>query len=40
MTESYKHGPDSYSKPGVPQGTLSEKVTHTSQIYDGMQSDY
>src|SRR5438477_9180636 len=40
MKESYKHGPDSYSKPGVPQGTLSEKLTHTSQIYDGMQSDY
>jgi enterochelin esterase-like enzyme len=34
------HGTDSYPKPGVPQGTLSEKLTHTSQIYDGMQSDY
>jgi enterochelin esterase-like enzyme len=34
------HRPDSYSKPGVPQGTLSEKRIITSQIYDGMQSDY
>ena len=35
-----EHGADSYRKPGVPQGTLSEKLTHASQIYDGMQSDY
>ncbi len=33
-------GPDSYAKPGVPQGTLSDKLVHTSKIYDGMQSDY
>src|SRR2546422_1939913 len=31
---------EAYAKPGVPQGTLSEKLAHTSQIYDGMQSDY
>jgi enterochelin esterase family protein len=33
-------GADSYDKPGVPRGTLSEKLTHTSQIYEGMTSDY
>jgi enterochelin esterase-like enzyme len=34
------YGPDSYTKPGVPQGTLSDKMVHTSKIYDGMQSNY
>jgi len=34
------YGLDSYPKPGVPQGTLSEKIVHTSKIYDGMQSNY
>jgi enterochelin esterase family protein len=33
-------GPASYLQPGVPSGTLSPKVTHTSKIYDGMKSDY
>jgi enterochelin esterase family protein len=33
-------GPLSYLQPGVPSGTLSEKITHTSKIYDGMKSDY
>lgn len=33
-------GSDSYLKPGVPQGKLSEKTVLTSKIYDGMQSDY
>ncbi len=28
------------SKPGVPQGKLSEKRSHTSRIYDGMAADY
>ncbi|MFN7936923.1 MAG: alpha/beta hydrolase-fold protein [Bryobacteraceae bacterium] len=32
--------PDSYAKPGVPQGKLSEKLVHTSRIYDGMTSEY
>ena len=32
--------PNSYARPGVPQGKLSEKLVHTSQLYDGMQSDY
>ena len=33
-------GPDSYEQPGVPHGKLSEKVVHSSKIYDGMQSNY
>jgi enterochelin esterase family protein len=39
-TDVLAYGPDSYPKPGVPQGTLSEKIVHTSTIYDGMQSNY
>jgi enterochelin esterase family protein len=30
----------SYLQPGVPTGTLSEKIVHTSKIYDGMKSGY
>ncbi len=30
----------SYLQPGVPTGTLSEKIIHTSKIYDGMKSEY
>ncbi len=33
-------GPLSYLQPGVPSGTLSEKIVHISKIYDGMKSDY
>jgi len=33
-------GPDSYEQAGVPHGKLSEKIVHTSKIYDGMQSNY
>ena len=33
-------GPLSYLQPGVPTGTLSDKITRTSKIYDGMKSDY
>lgn len=33
-------GPDSYQRKGVPTGTLSAKISHTSKIYDGMKSDY
>ena len=33
-------GPLSYLEPGVPTGTLSEMIVHTSKIYDGMKSDY
>jgi enterochelin esterase-like enzyme len=32
--------PLNYTQPGVPQGKLSEKITHTSKIYDGMKSNY
>lgn len=39
-TDVAAYGPESYPKPGVPQGKLSEKLVHTSQIYEGMQSDY
>jgi enterochelin esterase-like enzyme len=39
-TDVPAYGPDSYPKPGVPQGVLSEKIVHTSKIYDGMQSNY
>jgi enterochelin esterase family protein len=34
------YNPDSYPKPGVPQGKLSEKHTITSKLYDGMKADY
>ena len=30
----------SYLQPGIPSGTLSPKITHTSKIYDGMKSEY
>jgi enterochelin esterase-like enzyme len=30
----------SYLQPGVPSGTLSDKITHVSKIYDGMKSEY
>ena len=33
-------GPESYLKAGVPSGTLSPKIIHTSKIYDGMKSEY
>lgn len=33
-------GPEAFEQPGVPQGKLSEKLIHTSKIYDGMKSDY
>jgi enterochelin esterase-like enzyme len=32
--------PLSYQQPGVPSGTLSPKLFHTSKIYDGMKSEY
>ena len=34
------YGPLSYLQPGVPSGKLSEKILHTSKIYDGMKSEY
>jgi enterochelin esterase-like enzyme len=33
-------GPDSYLQANVPSGTLSEKLIHTSKIYNGMKSEY
>lgn len=33
-------GPLSYQQAGIPAGTLSPKLFHTSKIYDGMKSDY
>ncbi|MDZ7637222.1 MAG: hypothetical protein U5J83_03065 [Bryobacterales bacterium] len=32
--------PECYELPGVPQGTLTEKIVHRSSIYPGMSSDY
>ena len=40
QTDLPAFGPMSYQQPGVPAGTLSEKITHTSKIYNGMLSDY
>jgi len=34
------YNPDSYPKPGVPHGKLSEKHTLTSKLYEGMKYDY
>ena len=34
------YNPDSYPKPGVPKGTLSEKKTIASKIYDGSTANY
>jgi enterochelin esterase family protein len=33
-------GPMAYEKPGVPQGKVSDKIVHTSRIYEGMKADY
>jgi enterochelin esterase family protein len=32
--------PSSYRQSGIPSGTLSPKIVHTSKIYDGMKSEY
>ncbi len=34
------YGPLSYLQAGVPSGVLSDKIVHTSKIYDGMKSEY
>ena len=31
---------DSYTRPGVPQGRLSEKLIHVSKLYGGMETNY
>ena len=33
-------GPIAYLASGTPSGALSEKIVHTSKIYDGMKSEY
>lgn len=40
LTDVPAYLPESYEQPGVPKGTLSEKLVHTSKIYPGMKSDY
>ena len=32
--------PDSYARPGVPQGRISEKLVHRSTLYPGMETNY
>ena len=32
--------PDSYARPGVPQGRISEKLVHRSKVYPGMETNY
>jgi enterochelin esterase-like enzyme len=32
--------PDSYARPGVPQGRLSDKLVHRSNLYGGMETNY
>jgi enterochelin esterase-like enzyme len=32
--------PDSYARPGVPQGRLSEKLVQISKLYGGMETNY
>jgi len=39
-TDVSGYNPDSYPKPWVPKGKLSEKHTIVSKIYDGMKADY
>jgi enterochelin esterase-like enzyme len=34
------YNPDSYPKPGVPHGRVSDKLTITSHVYEGMKVDY
>ena len=34
------YGEYHYLKPGVPEGKLTSKMSHTSRIYDGMAADY
>ena len=38
--EAVGYNPDSYAKPGVARGKVSEKLTIVSRIYDGMKCDY
>jgi enterochelin esterase family protein len=40
LTDVPAFEPDSYAQPGVPQGKLTEKMSFTSKLYEGMVSDY
>jgi enterochelin esterase family protein len=40
MVEFPVFGPDSYPQPNTPRGKLSEKLTFTSKLYEGMVNDY
>jgi enterochelin esterase family protein len=40
LTDAPAFEPDSYAQPGVPQGKLSEKMSFTGKLYEGMTSDY
>jgi enterochelin esterase-like enzyme len=40
MVEFPVFGPDSYAHAGVPQGKLSEKLTFTSKVYEGMTNNF
>ncbi|MBK5294853.1 MAG: esterase family protein [Acidobacteriia bacterium] len=39
-TDVMAFGPDSYLRPGVPEGKLDGKHVHASKLYPGMLSDY
>jgi enterochelin esterase-like enzyme len=39
-SDAVGRNPDSYARPGVPRGKMSEKQTIVSKIYDGMKTDY
>ena len=40
LSDVASHHPEAYEQPGVPKGTLSEKMVHESKIYPGMKCDY
>ena len=40
LTDIPAYSPECYAQDGVPQGTLSEKLVHSSKIYPEMKSDY
>jgi enterochelin esterase-like enzyme len=39
-SDAIGYNPDSYARPGVARGKLSDKQTMVSRIYDGMKADY
>jgi len=40
QTDVPSFGPESYDKPGVPHGKLSEKMVFKSHLYEGMECNY